>query len=109
MRRKHAKKSIELADESVRGVVKRGNRTRKSRTGSGSMPLKNVELLTLGRRIRRARKLLGFSQKAFATKSVLDRSYLGRMERGDLNIKFSVLCDIYEGLACDIATDQRHC
>ena len=99
MRRKHAKKSIELADESVRGVVKRGNRTRKSRTGSGSMPLKNVELLTLGRRIRRARKLLGFSQKAFATKSGLDRSYLGRMERGDLNIKFSVLCDICEGLA----------
>ena len=37
------------------------------------MPLKNVELLTLDRRIRRARKLLGFSQKAFATKSGLDR------------------------------------
>ena len=71
------------------------------------MPLNNVELLTLGRRIRRARKLLGFSQKAFATKSGLDRSYLGIMERGDLNINFSVLCDICEGLACDIATVTR--
>ena len=68
------------------------------------MPLKNVELLTLGRRIRRARKLSGFGQKAFATKSGLDRSYLGRMERGDLNINFSFLCDTCEGLACDIAT-----
>ena len=68
------------------------------------MPLKNIELLTLGRRVRRARKLLGFSQKAFATKSGLDRSYLGGMERGDLNINCGVLCDIYEGLACDIAT-----
>ena len=58
------------------------------------MPLKNVELLRLGR----ARKLLGFSQKAFATKSGLDRSYLGGMERGDLNINCGVLCDIYEGL-----------
>ena len=67
------------------------------------MPLNNIELLTLGRHIR-SPKLLDFSQMAFATKSGLDRSYMGRMERGDLNINFSVLCDICEGLAFDIAT-----
>ena len=39
------------------------------------MQLKNVELVKLGHRIRRARKLLGFSQKDFSTKSGLDRSY----------------------------------
>jgi transcriptional regulator with XRE-family HTH domain len=68
------------------------------------MHLKKVELSRLGHRIRRARKLLGFSQKGFATKCGLDRSYLGGVERGSRNVTFGVLCTICDGLACDIAT-----
>ena len=62
------------------------------------MPLKNVELVRLGGRIRYARKLLGFSQNDFATKCGLDKSYLGRVECGAHNVTFSVLCTICDGL-----------
>jgi transcriptional regulator with XRE-family HTH domain len=68
-----------------------------------TVQLKNVELVTLGHRIRRARKLLGFSQKDFSTKCGLDRSYLGGVERGNRNVTFGVLCTICDGLTCDIA------
>ena len=73
------------------------------RTGVRSVPLKKVELSRLGRRIRRERKLLGFNQKGFATKCGLDRSYLGGVERGNRNVTFGVLCEICDGLTCDIA------
>ena len=62
------------------------------------MQLKNVELVKLGHRIRRARKLLGFSQKDFSAKCGLDRSYLGGVERGNRNVTFGVLCRICDGL-----------
>jgi len=65
--------------------------------------VKKVELYRLGRRIRRARELLGLSQYAFAIKCGLDRSYLGGVERGNRNLTFGVLCTICEGLTCDIA------
>ena len=71
------------------------------------MPLKNVDLLTLGSRIRRARMSKGFSQKRFAMKCGLDRSYLGGVERGDRNLTFSILCGICDGLNCDIAAVTR--
>ena len=65
--------------------------------------LKNIELLKLGYRIREARKVLGCSQKVFAVKCGLDRSYLGGVERGERNVTFVVLCAICAGLECDIA------
>ena len=71
--------------------------------GGTTVQLKNVELVKLGHRIRRARKLLGFSQKDFSTKCGLDRSYLGGLERGNRNVTFGVLCTICDGLTCDIA------
>ena len=67
------------------------------------MRLKKFELSRLGRRIRRARELLGLSQEGFAIKCGLDRSYLGGVERGNRNLTFGVLCTICEGLTCDIA------
>ena len=67
------------------------------------MPVKKIELARLGRRLRRARKLLGLSQEGFAIRCGLDRSYLGGVERGDRNITFGVLCTICDGLTCDIA------
>ena len=71
------------------------------------MPLKNVELVRLGGRIRYARKLLRISQNDFATKCGLDRSHLGRVERGAQNVTFAVLCTICDGLTCDIAAITR--
>jgi transcriptional regulator with XRE-family HTH domain len=71
------------------------------------MPLKNIELVKLGGRIRCARKLLGFSQIGFAMKCGLDRNFLGEVERGNRNLTFGVLCTICEGLTCDIATVTR--
>jgi transcriptional regulator with XRE-family HTH domain len=64
---------------------------------------KNFELSRLGRRIRRARKLLGLSQEGLATKCRIDRSYLAGLERGECEVTFDVLCLICDGLDCDIA------
>jgi len=67
------------------------------------VPAQNIELLKLGYRIRKARKALSYSQKVFAAKCGLDRSYLGGVERGERNVTFGVLCAICVGLDCDIA------
>jgi DNA-binding XRE family transcriptional regulator len=75
----------------------------KFREEIGIMPIKKVELFRLGRRLRRARKLLGLSQGAFAMRCGLDRAYLGGIERGTRNLTFGVLCTICEGLTVDIA------
>jgi DNA-binding XRE family transcriptional regulator len=94
----------EVADESVREVVRLQDRARQiAYEEVESVRLKKIELSRLGHRIRRARKLLGVSQKGFATTCGLDRSYFGGVERGDRNLTFGVLCAICEGLTCDIA------
>ena len=103
MRRKSAKMDMEENSESVRGVVGEQKNNIDACTGVRIVPLKNVELLKLGYRIRGARKVLGYSQKVFAAKCSLDRSYLGGVERGERNVTFGVLCAICAGLKCDIA------
>jgi transcriptional regulator with XRE-family HTH domain len=87
----------------VRGVVGEQKNNVDAYHGVRIVPLKNVELLKLGYRIRGARKVLGLSQKVFAAKYGLDRSYLGGVERGERNVTFGVLCAICVGLECDIA------
>jgi transcriptional regulator with XRE-family HTH domain len=61
------------------------------------------ELQELGRRIRAARVVLGFSQEELAYESDIDRSYIGGVERGERNITFNVLCKIATALRCDVA------
>ena len=68
------------------------------------MGVMNVELLKLGLRIRASRKMLGWSQKDFSRQCGLDRSYFGRVERGERDLNFSSLCQICAGLNCDIAS-----
>ena len=63
----------------------------------------NVELLRLGRRIKASRKLLGRKQKDFCERCGLERSYFDGVERGKRNLTFSNLCQICNGLNCDIA------
>lgn len=42
----------------------------------------------LGQRIRAKRKELGMSQEGLANEAGLDRSYVGRIERGEHNLTF---------------------
>ena len=65
------------------------------------------ELQELGRRIRAARKALGFSQEELAYESEIDRSYIGGVERGEQNLTFKVLCRIATALRCDVAALTR--
>ena len=39
-----------------------------------------------GKAVRRLRVAAGISQEAFAAKSAIDRSYFGRIERGEINV-----------------------
>lgn len=100
---KNAKRVWEQPDERVRRVTRLDQSVGRRLGAEDALPLKKVELLRLGRRIRRERRLLGLTQQEFATRYGLDSSYFGAVERGSRNITFGVLCTICDGLACDIA------
>ena len=55
----------------------------------------------LGERIRIERKAKGFSQDALALSCSLDRSYMGRIERGEVNITVEKLYRIASVLECE--------
>lgn len=55
----------------------------------------------LGLMIREERKKNKFSQDAFALHCGLDRSYMGRIERGEVNITVEKLYQIALALGCD--------
>ena len=58
----------------------------------------------LGRRIRRRRKEVGWSQEELALIAEIDRSYVGGIERGDRNISFTMLCRLCQALKCDVGS-----
>jgi len=55
----------------------------------------------LGKRIRAQRKTCRISQDALALACNLDRSYMGRIERGEVNITIEKLYRIASELSCD--------
>ncbi|AGA87898.1 MULTISPECIES: helix-turn-helix domain-containing protein [Stutzerimonas stutzeri subgroup] len=55
----------------------------------------------LGERIRMQRKICRISQDALALACNIDRSYMGRIERGEVNITVEKLYRIASELACD--------
>jgi transcriptional regulator with XRE-family HTH domain len=55
----------------------------------------------LGERIRTQRKAKGFSQDALAHSCTVDRSYMGRIERGEVNITVEKLYRIANVLECE--------
>jgi transcriptional regulator with XRE-family HTH domain len=55
----------------------------------------------LGKKIRQARKAKGLSQDAFALICQVDRSYMGRIERGEVNLTVQKLYQIAESLGCE--------
>lgn len=57
----------------------------------------------LGTRIRTQRKACRLSQDVLALACSIDRSYMGRIERGEVNITVEKLYRIASVLACDPA------
>jgi transcriptional regulator with XRE-family HTH domain len=55
----------------------------------------------LGERIRVQRKTCRISQDALALACSIDRSYVGRIERGEVNITVEKLYRIARELSCD--------
>tara|TARA_R110002167_G_scaffold254359_2_gene460570 strand:- start:19679 stop:19915 length:237 start_codon:yes stop_codon:yes gene_type:complete len=56
--------------------------------------------LLLGKRIRSLRRAAGISQERLALASGLDRAYMGRIERGEVNITIVTLYQIAQALNC---------
>lgn len=57
----------------------------------------------LGKRIRARRSELGMSQEGLAHEAGLDRSYVGRIERGEHNLTFIALVRLCRAMKCDVA------
>lgn len=60
--------------------------------------------IALGERIRAQRKACRISQDALALACEIDRSYIGRIERGEVNITVEKLYRIAGKLACDLSS-----
>jgi transcriptional regulator with XRE-family HTH domain len=58
----------------------------------------------LGQRIRARRSEMGMSQEGLAHAAGLDRSYVGRIERGEHNLTFVALVRLCRAMNCDVAT-----
>jgi len=62
----------------------------------------NQELaLSIGSKIRETRKNNSISQEQLALQTAIDRSYLGRIERGEVNITVEKLYQISKTLNVD--------
>jgi transcriptional regulator with XRE-family HTH domain len=57
----------------------------------------------LGQRIRARRRVLGMSQEGLAHEAGLDRSYVGRIERGEHNLTIIALIKLCRAMKCDVA------
>jgi transcriptional regulator with XRE-family HTH domain len=55
----------------------------------------------VGANIRRTRKDKGYSQEGLALSAKLDRSYVGRIERGEANITLDILYQLARVMNCD--------
>ncbi len=55
----------------------------------------------MGKRIAKIRKSKGLSQDKLALLSEIDRSYVGRIERGEVNITLEKLYELADTLGCD--------
>jgi transcriptional regulator with XRE-family HTH domain len=63
----------------------------------------NPTLVALGSTIRRTRLQQGVSQEHLALKAEIDRSYVGRVERGDNNVALLTLKKIASALGMSVA------
>lgn len=61
---------------------------------------KDKKLIRLGKAIRARRKVLEFSQEALADYAEIDRSQMGKIERGERNVSFLNLVRIATAVNC---------
>lgn len=61
-------------------------------------------LSKIGAAIRSLRQATGYSQERLAEESGLDRSFLGKIERGEVNVSVLTLCEISRGLNITFST-----
>jgi transcriptional regulator with XRE-family HTH domain len=67
------------------------------------MRLKMRDLaVQFGCKLRAKRKDLGISQDKMALLAEIDRSYAGRIERGEVNITLEKVYQLAEVLGCDV-------
>jgi transcriptional regulator with XRE-family HTH domain len=57
----------------------------------------------IGERIRQLRDKKGFSQEEFADSCDINRSYMGRIERGELNLTLETIRKVAKGLAITVS------
>ncbi|NSM25868.1 helix-turn-helix transcriptional regulator [Shewanella sp. ZOR0012] len=60
--------------------------------------------IQFGAKLREERKRRGISQEKIALLTEIDRSYMGRIERGEVNITLEKAYQLAEALGCDIRT-----
>jgi transcriptional regulator with XRE-family HTH domain len=58
--------------------------------------------IRFGAKLRDKRKALGISQDKMALLAEIDRSYAGRIERGEVNITLEKAYELAEVLGCDV-------
>ncbi|AYL17496.1 MULTISPECIES: helix-turn-helix domain-containing protein [Pseudomonas] len=61
---------------------------------------KNGALIGLGAAIRARRKAMGLSQEALSDAAEIDRSHMGKIERGERNITFLNIVKIAKAVGC---------
>lgn len=59
--------------------------------------------IELGKRISARRRVMGLSQEQMALEAGFNRSYTGKIERGESNISLRTLCRLCVVLRCDLA------
>jgi transcriptional regulator with XRE-family HTH domain len=57
--------------------------------------------MEFGHTMRKMRKFRGLSQDELALRAEIDRSYIGRIERAEVNITLDMLYKIAEVLECE--------
>lgn len=70
-------------------------------TTSKPAPDKDPLFTTFGEVVRRRRKALGYSQEAFGDACGIDRSYMGRIERGEHNPTLGSVMKIIDTLGVE--------
>ena len=61
---------------------------------------KNSDLIRLGAAVRARRLALGLSQEALADYAQIDRSHMGKIERGERNVTFLNILRIAKAIKC---------
>jgi transcriptional regulator with XRE-family HTH domain len=61
---------------------------------------KNLDLVRLGEAVRARRKSLALSQEALADCAELDRSHMGKIERGERNLSLLNIVRIAQAIEC---------